>query len=145
MPVTLRERDFESFFAAPFEAYGENSLYVSPMKGDLKRFLSTTENPLFSSDDEITYFTALRDGRPIGPITAHVHGASNAQYGWNRCYFGYFDCADDAEAAATSAQGGRGLGPAARPRRDHGQFQPDGHAADRRADRRASTRRPIPT
>jgi hypothetical protein len=35
MPVTLRERDFESFFATPFEAYGGNSLYVSPMKGDL--------------------------------------------------------------------------------------------------------------
>lgn len=100
MPVTLKERDFESFFAAPFEAYGETSLYVSPMKGDLKRFLSATENPLFSSDDEITYFTAFRDGRPIGRITAHVHGASNTQYGWNRAYFGYFDCADDAEAAS---------------------------------------------
>ena len=100
MPVTLKKRDFESFFAARFEAYGETSLYVSPMKGDLKRFLSATENPLFSRDDEITYFTAFRDGRPIGRITAHVHGASNTQYGWNRAYFGYFDCADDAEAAS---------------------------------------------
>jgi hypothetical protein len=100
MTLTLRERDFEPFFAAPFEAYGLDTSYVSPMKGDLKRFLSTAENPLFKSDDELTYFTAHRDGKTVGRITAHVHTASNELHGWNRCYFGYFDCADDAEAAA---------------------------------------------
>jgi hypothetical protein len=100
MSMTVRERDFEAFFAAPFSAYGEGSLYVSPMKSDLRRFLSGRENPLFASDDDVTYFTAHRDGRVLGRITAHVHKASNATHGWNRSYFGYFDCADDGPAAA---------------------------------------------
>jgi len=99
MSVTLRECDFESFFEAPLSAYGPRSHYVSPMKSDLKRFLSTEENPLFESNDELTFFTAHRDEKVIGRITAHVHKASNKMHGWNRAYFGYFDCANDGEAA----------------------------------------------
>lgn len=108
MTVTLRERDFEAFFQAPFAAYGPTSHYVSPMKSDLKRFLSADENPLFSSDGELTYFTAHRGADVLGRITAHVHKASNATHGWNRAYFGYFDCADDGQAAAALLKAAEG-------------------------------------
>ena len=99
MTVTLREKDFDAFFEAPFSAYGQTSLYVSPMRSDLKRFVSAKENPLFRGEDEITYFTAHREGKVVGRITAHVHVASNELHGWNRACFGYFDCADDEQAA----------------------------------------------
>jgi hypothetical protein len=95
--ITIKEQDFSSFFAAPFAAYGPNSLYVSPMKGDLKRFLSL-KNPLFSSLDDFTYFTAFQHNQPVGRITAHIHRASNKQFKATKCYFGFFDCADDAQA-----------------------------------------------
>lgn len=36
----------------------------------------------------------------MGRITAHEHGASNRVHGLRPGYFGYFDCADDAPAAA---------------------------------------------
>lgn len=98
--IDLRQDDFESFFEAPFSAYGKDSLYVSPMKSDLKRFLSKKENPLFRGDSDLTYFTVHRDNKVLGRITAHVHAESNASYGTNQAYFGYFDCADDEEAAA---------------------------------------------
>jgi GNAT superfamily N-acetyltransferase len=97
--IELRERDFEAFFAAPFDAYGEQTPYISPMKSDLKRFFTTGENPLFPSDDLFTWFTAHRDGKVLGRICAHVHAESNALHKLNAAYFGYFDCADDAEAA----------------------------------------------
>ena len=42
--IEVKEKDFNSFFKAPFNAYGSNSLYVSPFKSDLKRFLSN-KNP----------------------------------------------------------------------------------------------------
>ena len=101
MTVTLQTGNFQAFFDAPFEAYGANTPYVSPLKSDLKRFLDTSQNPLFADPgSDLTYFTAHRDGRVVGRITAHVHGASNQLHGWSRGYFGYFDCADDAEAAA---------------------------------------------
>jgi GNAT superfamily N-acetyltransferase len=98
--ITLVERDMTAFFTAPFYAYGKTSPYLSPMLSDLKRFLSAKTNPLFSSDDDFTYFAALRDGLPIGRICAHVHRAANVLHKLNRAYFGYFDCADDAEAAS---------------------------------------------
>lgn len=100
MSVEVREGDFGAFFAAPFEAYGANSPYVSPLKGDLKRFVSDI-NPLVSGAGEgaLTYFTAHRAGRVVGRITAHVHGASNRLHGVSRGYFGYFDCVDDADVA----------------------------------------------
>jgi GNAT superfamily N-acetyltransferase len=99
MTLELRRGDFEAFFEAPFQAYGPESLYVSPMKGDLKRFVDPRANPVFAGTDDVAIFTAHRLGRPVGRITAHVHRASNALHGWSRACFGYFDCADDAEAA----------------------------------------------
>ncbi|MFQ6547480.1 N-acetyltransferase family protein [Aestuariibius sp. 2305UL40-4] len=98
MSIEIRTGDFEAFFQAPFEAY-EGQSYVSPLKADLKRFVSPAENPLFDGADDIAIFTAHRDDKPIGRITAHVHRASNDAHGLNTAYFGYFDCADDAEAA----------------------------------------------
>lgn len=97
--VEIREGDFDAFFQAPFGAYGKDTLYVSPMRADLRRFLSPDENPLFSSPDEISFFTAHRNGRAVGRITAHMHAASNRLHGTNRASFGYFDCVDDQETA----------------------------------------------
>lgn len=97
--IEIVERNMAAFFKAPFNAYGADTPYVSPMLSDLRRFLSATSNPLFASDDDFTCFAALQDGRPIGRITAHVHQASNLLHKTSRAYFGYFDCADDAGAA----------------------------------------------
>ena len=97
--TTIRQGDFEAFFEAPFQAYGPTSLYVSPFKSDLRRFVDPQANPLFTDSDDIAIFTAHRDGRVLGRITAHVHRASNSLHRWNRACFGYFDCADDTEAA----------------------------------------------
>ncbi|MEM9277214.1 MAG: GNAT family N-acetyltransferase [Pseudomonadota bacterium] len=98
--ISLKERDLNSFFEAPFNAYGKDSLYVSPMKSDLERFLSADKNPLFSSNEEFTFFTAMKDGKSVGRITAHVHKKSNERHGYDRSYFGFFDCANDKEVAA---------------------------------------------
>ena len=99
MSVELRQGDFNAFFEVPFRTY-RNTPYVSPMKSDLKRFLDTSENPLFHGADDLAFFTAHRGGIPVGRITAHVHRGSNARHGTNAAHFGYFDCADDAEVAS---------------------------------------------
>ncbi len=96
----LRERDFDSFFEAPFEAYGRDSAYVSPLRSDLKRFLDPAQHPTFNRPDDLTFFSVSKHGRPIGRIVAHVHRASNQRHGTARSQFGFFDCADDARAAA---------------------------------------------
>lgn len=99
MTLRICERDFESFFEAPFAAYGDESLYVSPLKSDLHDFLSANKNPLFKCQDSFTYFTVHQDEKVLGRIVAHVHEESNTRHDLNRAYFGFFDCSDDDEAA----------------------------------------------
>lgn len=108
MTVSIRVRDFESFFKAPFSTYGVDGFYVSPLKSDLKNFLTAVKNPLFKNDNDFCYYTAHKDGKILGRIVAHVHRASNELYGLNRAYFGFFDCADDTDAAAALLQAAEG-------------------------------------
>ena len=95
----LREGDFEAFFEAPARAYGVESLFVSPLESDLRRFLDARANPLFAHFGARRFYTVHRDGASLGRIVAHVHRASNERHGTKRSSFGYFDCADDLEAA----------------------------------------------
>lgn len=100
MSVELRQGDEEAFFAAPFHAYSRDTGYVSPMRGDVRRMLDPRANPLWSAANPYAFWTAHRGGRPVGRIVAHVHRQSNAAHGTRRAQFGFFDCADDDEAAA---------------------------------------------
>ncbi len=99
--IEIKENDFDSFFDVPFHAYGSDTLYVSPMRADLKRFLTKEKNPLFRGESDLSYFTASKNGMPLGRITAHAHAEANAKFGTNQAYFGYFDCADDGAIAST--------------------------------------------
>lgn len=98
--IALRQGDREAFFETPFAAYDSSAGYVSPMKADLFRMLDGRANPLFASGNPFAFWTAHRNGRPVGRIIAHVHRQSNARHGTRRCQFGFFDCADDSQAAA---------------------------------------------
>ncbi len=97
--IKLVERDFESFFKAPFNTYSSDTPYVSPMKSDLVRFLSSKTNPLFENEEDFTFFSATENGNPIGRITAHVHRASNTLHKTKIAYFGFFDCPNNLEIA----------------------------------------------
>jgi GNAT superfamily N-acetyltransferase len=97
--LTLREGGIDAFFEAPFRAYGGSSLFVSPMKSDIARFLDAERNPLFHQFGTRRFCTAHRNGQLVGRIVAHVHRRSNEVHGWRRAFFGFFDCADDLDAA----------------------------------------------
>lgn len=97
--IALRSGDAAAFFDAPFNAYGSRSAYVSPLRSDLLKMLAPA-NPLIAQGNPFAYWTAHRDGIPVGRISALVHRASNERHGTRRAQFGFFDCADDGEAAA---------------------------------------------
>lgn len=99
MQIELREGDFDAFFNAPFECYEADSRVISPLRGDLKRALDATQNPLFRDHARRTWFTAHRDGRIVGRILAHIHDASNKLHQLKRGYFGCLDCVDDIDVA----------------------------------------------
>lgn len=97
--LSLTEGNRQAFFEAPFNAYDPSGPYVSPMRSDVLRMLDAKANPLFSAGNPFAFWTAHRDGKPIGRIVAAIHGQSNACHDTKRAQFGFFDCADDAEAA----------------------------------------------
>lgn len=99
MTLQLKTGDAQAFFEAPFHAYAPGDGYVSPMRNDLLRMLNPGANPLWTAGNPFRFWTAHRNGRPVGRIIAHIHGQSNALHKLQRAQFGFFDCADDGEAA----------------------------------------------
>lgn len=97
--IELRAGDVDAFFEAPIAAYPSAVGYVSPMKSEVARMLDPKLNPLWQSGNPHAFWTAHRDGRPVGRIIAHLHNQSNALHGTARAQFGFFDCANDSEAA----------------------------------------------
>lgn len=97
--LELQERELRGFLEVPSRVYPSDWPYVSPMRSDVQRYLDGGKNPLFKGHGRFTFFTARRDGRPVGRIVAHVHDDSNRRHALSRSCFGWFDCADDEEAA----------------------------------------------
>lgn len=98
MTLTLHEQHFESFFELPFQIYGNRYPFVSPLKGDLKAMLEFEKNPFFGGKHG-TYYTASRDGVPVGRICAHVHPRAQERFGKQEGSFGFMDCIDDPQVA----------------------------------------------
>ncbi len=97
--MRIEEKNLADFFRCPFDIYGKDCLYVSPLKSDLERFLDPRRNPLFRLENDRTFFTASRGDKIVGRIVAHLHRSSNELYRLSRSYFGYFDCIDDQDIA----------------------------------------------
>lgn len=117
MSLELRAGDPAAFFEAPFHAYRPDDGYVSPLRGDILRMLDPNTNPLWTAGNPCKFWTVHRGGRPIGRIIAHLHRQSNARYGTHRAQFGFFDCADDPEAATALLGAAEGFA------REHGESE----------------------
>lgn len=98
--LTVKEKDFKSFFKVPFHVRAGNKLYAAPFKFDLKKQLSL-KNPIFKTENDFTYYTVFKNNTPVGRITAHVHKRFNEKFKLNRCYFGFFESINDQEVANT--------------------------------------------
>ncbi len=100
--LQIRQGDFESFFRAPFVAYGESLPFVSQFKAELKGLFDPRHPSIRSGDLEITQFTAHSPGKPsriLGRICAHLHHPSRKHFPVPTGFFGYFDCVNDPNVA----------------------------------------------
>ena len=91
--------DLRRFIRLPFRLYRDEPNWVAPLIFERKQFLDRRKNPFFEHG-RAEYFLALRDGRPVGRITAQVDDNfqrfQENRWGW----FGFFECEQDPEAAA---------------------------------------------
>jgi GNAT superfamily N-acetyltransferase len=97
-PVAGR-RDRETFIRLPWRIYRNEPNWVPPLRRDERRRLDPGRNPFFEHAD-VGLFLAERDGEPVGRISAQVDRNFNAFQGNEWGLFGFFECAEDPEAAA---------------------------------------------
>jgi len=93
----VTRRDLRAFVELPRGVHRNHPLWVPPLKFDVRRRLDRNRNPFFEHA-EAEYFLAMRDGRPVGRISAHVDHNLNAFQDNEWGLFGWFDAYDDPEA-----------------------------------------------
>jgi GNAT superfamily N-acetyltransferase len=86
------------FLDVPYRLYATEPLWVPPLRMERRDHIDPKKNPFFEHAD-VQFFLALRDGRPVGRISAHIDHNLN-EFQDNRWgLFGFFECEDDPEAA----------------------------------------------
>jgi GNAT superfamily N-acetyltransferase len=90
--------DRKQFLDLPYRLYATEGRWVPPLRLERKEHIDPAKNPFFEHA-EVQFFLALRDGRVVGRISAHVDRNLN-EFQDNRWgLFGFFECEDDPEAA----------------------------------------------
>ncbi len=87
------------FVDTPWRLYRRSDPWVPPLRMMVRDALDTRRNP-FYRDAERALFLAERDGRPVGRVAAIENRAHNRHHRDRVGFFGFFECADDPEAAA---------------------------------------------
>ncbi len=91
--------DMKRFFNLPKKLYAEDPCYIEPLRSELKKQFSSRKNPFFQHAD-IQSFLASRGSRFVGRIIAIENRLYNEFHHDRSGFFGFFECADDAEASA---------------------------------------------
>ncbi len=96
-PVRTKKERAE-FIKFPYRLYSDESRWVAPLLMDRKKLLNPKRNPFFEHA-EVELFTAWRDGRMVGRISAHFDHHLNEFQNNEWGLFGFFECENDPEVA----------------------------------------------
>ncbi|MDH7500734.1 MAG: hypothetical protein QHH30_10185, partial [candidate division NC10 bacterium] len=97
------KEDLHRFISLPWRIYEGNPHWVPPLISEQKHFLNKEKGPFFEIG-QAEYFLAFRDGEPVGRISAHVNRQWNEHYQDQKGFFGFFECIEDQEVAASLFQ-----------------------------------------
>ena len=95
------KKDREVFLHVPWSlGMKSNPNWVPPLLDDYRRSLDPKKSP-FLRHGEIECFFALRDGQPVGRISAHLDFDFDRQWPEEKgvAFFGFFDSVDDLTVA----------------------------------------------
>ncbi len=86
----------EAFLRVPWSIYSDDPAWVPPLLQERRDFLNPAKNPIFKSAD-VQLWLALRNGRPVGRISAQVNAAHLARHDDASGQFGLLEAEDRAE------------------------------------------------
>jgi len=88
--------DREAFIRLPWEIYRDDPAWVPPLLMERRDHLNPKKNPFFQRA-EARFWLALRDGRPVGRISAQVNRAHLEAHRDATGHFGMLEAEDSAE------------------------------------------------
>ena len=98
MTIQIREHtpgtDIEDFIRVGHVVYGDDPAWVPPLEFDLRQRLTPGKNPFFHRG-EVALFTAWKDGKLAGRISAQLDHIHLDRYRDQTGFFGFFDTIDD--------------------------------------------------
>jgi hypothetical protein len=95
--------DLRDFLDVVDVIYRDDPRYIRPLDMDLRDRLNPKKNPFFEHADGVA-FTAYRDGRCVGRITAQVDREHLARHKDDVGFFGFLDTVDDPEVTSELLQ-----------------------------------------
>ncbi len=91
-------RGLDAFLRVPYLVHADDPTWVPPLLAMEKSRLTPKKGPFFRMG-EAQLFVAMRNGLPIGRVTAHINRNHLATQKDGAGHFGFFDCVDDQGAA----------------------------------------------
>jgi GNAT superfamily N-acetyltransferase len=85
------------FFDVAERIYADDPNWVAPLRSDLAKVFFD-ENPFFRHG-EMQLFLAYRGPEAVGRVAAILDRNHNSFHDEKACFFGFYECTDDAEAA----------------------------------------------
>ncbi len=89
-------KDIEDFIRVASIVYADDPNFVAPLEFDLRQRLTPGKNPFFQRG-ELALFTAWKDGKLAGRISAQLDHEHLHRYNDRTGFFGFFDTIDDDE------------------------------------------------
>src|SRR6201999_3857239 len=86
-------RDVGAFIDLPFRLHA-GTPWVPPLKLERRLFLSRRFGT-YAKRVDYELLLAVRDGRTVGRVSAHIDHAYNRHHEERRGWFGFFECEDD--------------------------------------------------
>jgi len=86
-----------AFVDFPYDLFKGHPYWVGDLKKDVRHLLDLSHP--FWRHGERKLFMAYRDGHPVGRVAAIINSKHNAFHSEKCGFFGFFDCAEDPEAA----------------------------------------------
>ena len=103
MSIEIKEHqpggDLEDFIEVAFEVFRDDPAWVPPLHMEITDRLTPEKNPFFEHA-EVALFTAWKDGKAVGRISAQIDHEHLRIHQDNAGFFGFFDTVDDQEVAS---------------------------------------------
>ena len=102
MSVEIRQhrpgKDLKDFIGVAFEIYADDPAWIAPLNMEIRDRLTPEKNPFFEHA-EVAFFTAHKDGKAVGRVSAQIDHEHLRIHRDNAGFFGFFDTVNDQEVA----------------------------------------------